>query len=137
MIQITRTEDGIEDIQIDGQSLETDDGEHFTVPRALLAGIPVRDLPTGARFAVCERIEDDVVYIDEVALTLQRTNDEVLATVEDMARRKFWDGQVGLNVYMEAKRALQALDPDSIIEITANFRSRAPILDFANGGGGR
>ncbi len=106
MIQITRTEDGIGDIQIDGQTLETDDGEHFTVPRALLASIPVRDLPVGARFAVCERIEDDVVYIDEVPLTLQRTNDEVLATVEDMGRRKFWDGQVGFNVYMEAKRAV-------------------------------
>jgi ATP-dependent exoDNAse (exonuclease V) beta subunit len=37
-----------------------------------------------------------------------------------------------VDTYLEAKRALLAQDPDSIIEITANFRSRAPILDFAN-----
>src|SRR6266545_5618956 len=106
MIQITRTEHGIDDVQIDGQSLATDDGERFTVPRALLAGIPVKDLPTDARFAVCEHIEDNVIYIDDVSLTLERINDEVLATVEDMGRRKFWDGQVGFDVYMEAKRAV-------------------------------
>ena len=37
-----------------------------------------------------------------------------------------------VDTYLEAKRALLAQDPDSILEITANFRSRAPILDFAN-----
>ena len=34
--------------------------------------------------------------------------------------------------YLQAKRALLAQDGHTIIEITANFRSRAPILDFAN-----
>jgi exodeoxyribonuclease-5 len=37
-----------------------------------------------------------------------------------------------VDTYLEAKRALLARDPASIIEITANFRSRAPILAFAN-----
>ena len=31
-----------------------------------------------------------------------------------------------VDTYLEAKRALLAQDPDSIVEITANFRSRAP-----------
>ena len=37
-----------------------------------------------------------------------------------------------VDTYLKAKRALIDQDPDSILEITANFRSRAPILDFAN-----
>jgi ATP-dependent exoDNAse (exonuclease V) beta subunit len=37
-----------------------------------------------------------------------------------------------VDTYLEAKRALLAQDPGSVIEITANFRSRAPILAFAN-----
>ena len=37
-----------------------------------------------------------------------------------------------VDTYLDAKRALLAQDPDSVLEITANFRSRAPILDFAN-----
>jgi exodeoxyribonuclease-5 len=37
-----------------------------------------------------------------------------------------------VDTYLEAKRALLAQDSASILEITANFRSRAPILAFAN-----
>jgi ATP-dependent exoDNAse (exonuclease V) beta subunit len=37
-----------------------------------------------------------------------------------------------VDTYLEAKRALIDQDSQSILEITANFRSRAPILDFAN-----
>ena len=37
-----------------------------------------------------------------------------------------------VDTYLKAKRALIDQDPNSILEITANFRSRAPILDFAN-----
>jgi ATP-dependent exoDNAse (exonuclease V) beta subunit len=37
-----------------------------------------------------------------------------------------------VDTYLLAKRALLAQDPGSILEITANFRSTAPILEFAN-----
>jgi ATP-dependent exoDNAse (exonuclease V) beta subunit len=37
-----------------------------------------------------------------------------------------------VDTYLEAKRALLAQAPDSVLEITANFRSLKPILDFAN-----
>ena len=37
-----------------------------------------------------------------------------------------------VDTYLLAKRALLAQDPRSILEITANFRSTAPILEFAN-----
>jgi exodeoxyribonuclease-5 len=37
-----------------------------------------------------------------------------------------------VDTYLQAKRALLAQDPHSVLEITANFRSRAPILAFAN-----
>jgi len=37
-----------------------------------------------------------------------------------------------VDTYLAAKRALLAQDPGSILEITANFRSLSPILEFAN-----
>jgi ATP-dependent helicase/nuclease subunit A len=37
-----------------------------------------------------------------------------------------------VDTYLVAKRSLLAHDPGSILEITANFRSSAPILEFAN-----
>ncbi len=107
MIDVTRDDRGIADIRIDGQTLESDDGELWTVPRSLLACVPVSELPTGIRFDICERVEDDIVYIEDVPLRLERThNDEVVATIEETGRRKFWDGQVGFSAHMEAKRAV-------------------------------
>ena len=37
-----------------------------------------------------------------------------------------------VDTYLAAKHALLTQDPGSVLEITANFRSRAPILEFAN-----
>ena len=37
-----------------------------------------------------------------------------------------------VDTYLKAKRALMEQVPDSVIEITANFRSLRPILEFAN-----
>ncbi len=37
-----------------------------------------------------------------------------------------------VQTYLEARRALSSRDPASILSITANFRSRAPILDCVN-----
>jgi ATP-dependent exoDNAse (exonuclease V) beta subunit len=37
-----------------------------------------------------------------------------------------------VDTYLESKRALLTLAKDSVIEITANFRSTKPILDFVN-----
>jgi ATP-dependent exoDNAse (exonuclease V) beta subunit len=43
---------------------------------------------------------------------------------------RFRGADVG--TYLVAKHALATCDPDAILEITANFRSQAPILDFVN-----
>jgi exodeoxyribonuclease-5 len=37
-----------------------------------------------------------------------------------------------VDTYLEAKHTLFTQDPDSVLEITANFRSQAPIVDFVN-----
>jgi exodeoxyribonuclease-5 len=37
-----------------------------------------------------------------------------------------------VDTYLTAKHAVLTQDPRSVLEITANFRSRAPILEFAN-----
>ena len=38
-----------------------------------------------------------------------------------------------VQTYLAARRALSKRDPASILRITANFRSRAPVLDYVNG----
>ena len=37
-----------------------------------------------------------------------------------------------VNTYLLAKKALEHLDPSSILDITANFRTREPILEYVN-----
>jgi hypothetical protein len=107
MIDIVRDQGQISAIRIDGHDLSSDDGERWTVPRGLLKDLPISALPEDAVFNVCEHVEDDIVYIDEVPLALRRIGQlEVEATIEELGRRKYWDGEVGYSTYMEAKLAL-------------------------------
>lgn len=64
--------------------------------------------------------------------TAQRLRPGSLFLVGDPKQAIYRFRGADVDIYLEAKRALLAQDPDSIVEITANFRSRAPILDFAN-----
>jgi exodeoxyribonuclease-5 len=64
--------------------------------------------------------------------TAQRLRPGSLFLVGDPKQAVYRFRGADVDTYLEAKRALLVHDPDSIIEITANFRSRAPILDFAN-----
>ena len=64
--------------------------------------------------------------------TAQRLRPGSLFLVGDPKQAVYRFRGADVDTYLEAKRALLAQEPDSILEITANFRSRAPILDFAN-----
>jgi exodeoxyribonuclease-5 len=65
-------------------------------------------------------------------LTARRLRPGSLFLVGDPKQAIYRFRGADVDTYLAAKRALLVQDPESILEITANFRSRAPILDFAN-----
>jgi len=108
MIEIIRDEEEIERIKVGGEDLDTsEDGERWIAPRQLLKNVRVSELPVGVLFEVCEQVETGIIIVGDVPLLLERTEGtEVRATIEDMGRRKYWDGKFAFGLLMETKRAV-------------------------------
>jgi pyrimidine deaminase RibD-like protein len=71
---------------------------------------PVEKLIDNLEIKVIDRFElsekyDDIPVINGTACTFQKiAEDKILISFEDSGRRKFWDGDVGFKLYMEAKK---------------------------------
>ncbi len=107
MIQVNRTFDEIESIEIEGESLRSDDRETWFLPKGLIGDIAVNDLPAEAIFEICQSVEDSVIMFDSIPVRLQKVGENrVQLEFEDSGTRKYWDGTVGFKPYMEAKKAV-------------------------------
>jgi hypothetical protein len=121
-IEIIKEDDDIISVKIDGEALETDDGESFITPLSLLVDKNSYELPIGIKFSICNRIEDKIIFLDTIPLTVNRIDSEIVELIfEDSGRRKYWNGSVGYNIWMETKRDIivereKALNDIKLIE---------------------
>jgi diguanylate cyclase (GGDEF)-like protein len=87
-----------------------------TVPKKCLAGIRLSEIPDEITIKPVESIKGNSIEINhDIELTAFREG-EASAIVEEMYRRKFWDGDVGLSPYMTALR--EAIDGDDVTSET-------------------
>src|SRR5437762_3205011 len=94
-------------IRMSGESLRSDDGETWFLPKRLVSPeMLVKDLPDDAMFEVCDRAEESIIIRDSpVTIRVERIDDNhVQVAFEDFGTRKYWDGAVTFKSYMEAKR---------------------------------
>jgi hypothetical protein len=104
-IDVKKEDNEVISVEIDGEELDSDDGLDFITPKSLLIKKNIHELPLGIRFNICDRIEDGIIFVDNVPLTVTRIdNDQVKLIIEDSGRRKYWDGAMGFNSWMETKR---------------------------------
>lgn len=105
-MEVKRDECGeISEIIINDTSLTTDDGETWHLPKDLIGGILVKDLPEDVGFEPCKICEDNFIQLDFIPMRIQKLSDNKVRVVfEDSGTRKYWDGQVGFMPYMKAKR---------------------------------
>src|SRR5437773_10820403 len=94
-------------ISIKGEPIKSEDGETWILPKGLLAGLGVNELPANVTFDLCDRYDDPLVVLDSIPTKIERVGkDQMLFTFEETWTRKHWDGAVTLQVYMEAMRAI-------------------------------
>ena len=106
MIEIRDDHGEITGITINGEALDSDDGEIWFLPKGLIPGLKVSDLPDSVVFEPCKHREDSMVILDTIPIRLRRLDSsKVHVEFEDGGTRKYWDGDVGFKVWMEAKRA--------------------------------
>jgi hypothetical protein len=106
MINIIKDEFGeIISIEIDGEKLDSDDGELWIAPKPLFRKLKVSELPENIVFELCSHHEDNMIVLDTIPIRIRRIDDvKVLAEFEDSGTRKYWDGKIGFNFFMGAKK---------------------------------
>jgi diguanylate cyclase (GGDEF)-like protein len=80
------------------------------VPKEHLIGIRLSEIPDDITIKPVESIKDHVIEINHDFELAGFRDGEASAIVEEMFRRKFWDGDVGLTPYVAALR--EAIDED-------------------------
>jgi len=107
MIKYTEEYGEVISISLHGEALDSDDGESWHTPKTLLKGIKVNDLPEGASFALCEKIQEGTIFLDTMPVSLTKVaSGRLRLSFEDGGTRKYWDGKVGFSHYMETKKAI-------------------------------
>ncbi len=107
MIDVDGESDDIQSIRVNGESLHSDDGETWYLPKGLIGEALVNQLPETVVFEICERIEDSIIMMDTIPIRVQRIGDNrVRLDFEDSGTRKYWDGTIGFKAYMEAKKGI-------------------------------
>jgi hypothetical protein len=107
MIEVDGEPDEILSIRINGESLHSDDGETWYLPKGLIVDSPVNQLPETAVFEICDRVEDSIIMMDTIPIRVQRVgSNRVRLEFDDSGTRKYWDGTIGFKTYMETKKGI-------------------------------
>ncbi len=107
-IAIEKDENGqIYSISINNIELEAGGDESFIVPKDLLRGIKLEEMPKNISFEICDKIEDNVIHLSTIPFYISKTGiNKARIFFEDFGTREYWDGDIGFKLYMETKKEL-------------------------------
>ena len=105
-INVVRDQDDlIEQILINGEEIDSEDGETYHVPKGLLKGIRFSEMPEDVSFEICDKIKEGIIIVNTLPFTISKISDsKAYVYFEDSGRREYWEGDVGFRLYMETKR---------------------------------
>jgi len=77
---------------------------YVTVPKEFLTGFRLSEIPADIIIKPVDKIEGHAIHITNDVAFSQFSGGSGSAAVEEMFRRKFWDGETGLSPYIAALR---------------------------------
>lgn len=114
MLEVERVDDEPVSVHINGQSFPCkDEAGYVIVPKEFLAGFRLSDIPADISIKPVEKIEDHTIHISNDVSFSSFSDGAASVAVEEMFRRKFWDGETGLSLYVAALRQAIAEDEES------------------------
>ncbi len=114
-LQLLAGNDGIEGLKIAEREFLCEDGDgSIVVPREFLVGFRLSDIPRGIGIKAIERREGQALRVNDDMTLRQFAEDAAAVSVEEMFRRKFWDGETGLSPYVAGLRLAIAEDEETI-----------------------
>jgi diguanylate cyclase (GGDEF)-like protein len=104
-VEVVRIEGEPVSIRLNGQEFPCEEETGQTIiPKKFLTGLRLSEIPDDITIKPVESIDDHVIEAqNDIALSLF-SDGSASALVEEMYRRKFWDGEVGLSPYVAALR---------------------------------
>lgn len=88
---------------IDGEEY-VEDEERAIIPKAVLKQIRVEDIPDNFQIEVCESKDSSVIMVSVPMTFVKVGKNEFQVIYDELITRKYWDGPIGLKLYMETKR---------------------------------
>lgn len=96
-------EDGMCSFVIDGEEY-IEDEERAIIPKAVLKQIKVDDIPDNFEIVVCESKDSSVIMVSVPMSFVKVGKNEFQVIYDELITRKYWDGPIGLKLYMETKK---------------------------------
>lgn len=105
MLEVRRIDDWPTSLRIGDREFEVEEGSGYVVvPKEFLTGFRLSDIPREISIKPVEKIEGHTIYVENDVAISQFSGASASAMVEEMFRRKFWDGDTGLTPYVAALR---------------------------------
>ena len=105
MLEVQRIDDQPVSLQIGQQEFEVEEETGYVaVAKEFLTGFRLSDIPADIIIKPIDKIEGHTIYITNDVAFSQFSGRSASAAVEEMFRRKFWDGDTGLSPYIAALR---------------------------------
>ena len=96
-------EEGMCSFVIDGEEY-VEDEERAIIPKAVLKQIRVEDIPDNFKIEVCESKDSSVIMVSVPMNFVKVGKNEFQVIYDELITRKYWDGPIGLKLYMETKK---------------------------------
>ena len=96
-------EDDMCSLVIDGEEY-VEDEERAIIPKAILKQIRVEDIPDNFQIEICESKDSSVIMVSVPMTFVKVGKIEFQVFYDELITRKYWDGPIGLKLYMETKK---------------------------------
>ena len=104
-LEVVRVEGEPVAVRLNGREFACEgEGGEAVIPKNLLAGIRLSAIPDDIRIKPVESIQGNVIHAENDIGLSRFSAGLATASVEELFRRKFWDGEVGLSPYVAAFR---------------------------------
>ena len=104
-VEFNNDVDGMASFVVEGEEY-SEDGESAIVPAAVLKRTDINSIPYNFDIEICESQSDEAVVIKIPAYFKRVGEKEFHVWYEELITRKYWDGVVGLKLYMETKKSI-------------------------------
>lgn len=104
-VLFSNIEDGMCSLIIDGEEF-IEEERRAVIPKAVLKQLQIEDIPDDLEIEVCESKDSSMITVSVPMSFIKIGRNEFQVIYDELITRKYWDGSIGLKLYMETKKEI-------------------------------